>query len=70
MKSAPEFEKAKKHLDNMVTASKAAIAAMEYATALDGGQCKMFLQLWMNGEFNLIRKTFNNVPDSVFFGAE
>lgn len=30
-------------------------------------ECKDFLELWLHGDFEVIKSNFANVPDSVFF---
>lgn len=47
-----------------------AINAIEYATKQDADEGIEFLQHWMHGDFPLIQKYFENVPESVFIGAD
>ena len=46
----------------------AAIEAIKFA--LNTGEGLTFLDLWMHGEFDTIRKEWPDVPQSVFEGAE
>lgn len=50
------------------SAAHAAIAAIEFALKDDDGL--IFLQLWNDGEFDVIRAEWENVPDEVFVGAD
>lgn len=45
-----------------------AVAAIKYALAND--EPAAFLQLWMQGEFDALRKEWDNIPEAVFIGAE
>jgi hypothetical protein len=46
----------------------AAVAAIEYAMHDDDP--KAFLNAWMHGDFDVIRREWDDVPDEVFIGAE
>lgn len=46
----------------------AAVAAIEFALKDDDGL--IFLRLWHEGEFDVIRAEWENVPDEVFIGAD
>ena len=48
-----------------------AVAAIEYAlNDNDMSDCIDFLRYWNEGEFNVIRENWSNVPDAVFIGAD
>jgi len=46
----------------------AAVAAIAYA--IDDDDCKVFLQLWNTGEFDALRKEWDDIPEAVFIGAD
>lgn len=46
-----------------------AVAAIQFALA-QGVECYDFLRLWNEGEFDVIRKEWPDVPDEVFIGAD
>ena len=46
-----------------------AVKAIEYSLSLDD-PVRTFLQMWMHGDFDEIRKEFTDVPASVFVGCE
>ncbi|QIR16578.1 hypothetical protein [Shewanella aestuarii] len=45
-----------------------AVAAIEYALTAEEGMT--FLRLWNEGEFDIIREEWHDVPDEVFIGAD
>lgn len=47
-----------------------AVKAIEYSLGLDDPDMRTFLQMWMHGDFDEIRKEFTDVPASVFAGCE
>ncbi|AYC17872.1 hypothetical protein DZA65_00967 [Dickeya dianthicola] len=47
-----------------------AVAAIEYALELDPDECHTFLHLWCYGEFDALRKEWEDIPDEVFIGAD
>lgn len=48
-----------------------AVAAIEYALSKDcHGSEREFLNCWLHGEFDAIRREWENVPDEVFIGAD
>ncbi|GAB7258988.1 hypothetical protein [Dickeya ananatis] len=47
-----------------------AVAAIEYALQLDADECKMFLSYWNEGEFDILREEWPEIPDEVFIGAD
>lgn len=49
-------------------AENAAVAAIEYALKCDCGLD--FLNLWLHGDFEAIRRDWPEVPDEVFVGAD
>lgn len=58
-------------MTNKVSATSApyaAVAAIEFALKDDDGL--IFLRLWNDGEFEVIRAEWENVPDEVFIGAD
>jgi hypothetical protein len=50
------------------TGDNAAVAAISYA--LDDDDGLTFLRLWFQGDFDVIRREWENVPDQVFIGAD
>jgi hypothetical protein len=48
----------------------AAVAAIKYVLELDPDDCYTFLYLWCYGEFDALRKEWDNIPDEVFIGAD
>lgn len=50
--------------------SAAATAAMEYVLGHPEQAPLQFLQLWSEGRFDTLRRDWNDVPDSVFIGAD
>ncbi|MBP2859740.1 hypothetical protein J8657_19275 [Dickeya oryzae] len=50
--------------------SNPAVAAIEYALTLRPDECRTFLHLWSYGEFDALRKEWENIPDEVFIGAD
>ena len=51
-------------------ASDPALAAMQFAIALDAHGCKDFLELWNEGEFDVLRREWPAAPDKVYIGAD
>lgn len=47
-----------------------AVAAIQYALANSGEDPMTFLRLWNQGDFDVIRDEWDDVPDSVFEGAD
>lgn len=45
-----------------------ALAAIEYALKDEEGL--LFLKLWYQGDFDILRKEWQNIPDNVFLGAD
>ena len=50
----------------------AAVAAIQYALGeCDGtGDSMDFLRYWNEGEFDILRRNWENIPDAVFIGAD
>jgi|SRR5687768_1541777 len=48
----------------------AAVAAIKYALYSGESDSDTFLRLWFEGNFDAIRREWNNVPDEVFAGAD
>ncbi|MHB0818513.1 hypothetical protein ACYCFK_09555 [Stutzerimonas stutzeri] len=48
--------------------SNAAVAAIEYALRDDDPMA--FLRCWFHGDFDVLRREWENVPDEVFIGAD
>lgn len=46
-----------------------AVAAIEYAITHSSESPIEFLNCWMHGDFDVLRKDWENVPDAVFVGA-
>lgn len=46
----------------------AAVAAIEYALSDDDPMA--FLRNWLQGDFDVLRREWDNVPDEVFIGAD
>ena len=49
---------------------QAAVAAIQFALELDADECKMFLRYWNEGEFDILREEWGDIPDEVFIGAD
>lgn len=49
---------------------EAAVAAIQFALELDADECKMFLSYWNEGEFDILREEWEEIPDEVFIGAD
>lgn len=47
---------------------KAAVAAFQFALETDEGL--QFLRCWNQGDFDVIRREWPEVPESVFIGAD
>lgn len=62
------------HMVNLVrddeTGRDSAVAAIGYALNNQGEEPMAFLHCWYYGNFNEIRKEWENVPDEVFIDAE
>ena len=58
-----------KFSDN-IHSNNPAVAAIEYALNHRTEDPLTFLDLWFYGEFDIIRKEWDDVPDEVFLGAE
>ena len=50
--------------------NNAAVAVIEYVLAHKQDEPLALLELWSSGEFDTIRKNWENVPDEVFIGAD
>lgn len=52
--------------------SNPTLAALKYAMeSCDGSSDAMdFLNYWYTGEFEILRKNWNDIPDEVFIGAD
>lgn len=50
--------------------SHAAVAAIQYALDNRDESPMEFLHCWMHGDFDVIRREWENVPDEVFIGAD
>ena len=55
-------------IEQLTERNNPAVAAIQYA--IDDPFCKEFLQLWNEGDFDAIRKEWDDVPDEVFDGAD
>lgn len=62
------IEERDKTLDEYDARNNPAVAAIQYA--LNDDDCKTFLRLWNEGEFDALREEWDNVPDEVFDGAD
>ena len=51
-----------------MNSNNASVAAIKYALETDEGL--LFLQLWNEGEFDVIREEWSDVPKEVFIGAD
>ena len=47
-----------------------AVAAIAYAIDCETDEGLEFLKLWNEGEFQLLRDNWDNIPDKVFIGVE
>lgn len=74
-----EFKAAKENLIGEVTerANNPALAVIAYITNTDfdsniedDGDAMEFLNYWNEGEFDILRRNWKNIPDEVFIGAE
>ncbi|MFU9046308.1 hypothetical protein ACNAUY_07935 [Acinetobacter tibetensis] len=70
-----EFKSAKENLIGEVTdrANNPALAVIQYMLSdnVDGSYDAMeFLSYWNEGEFDILRRNWDNIPDEVFIGAE
>lgn len=70
-----EFKSAKENLIGEVTerTNDPALAVIRYITSdeVDGSDDAMdFLNYWNEGEFDILRRNWDNIPDEVFIGAE
>lgn len=61
-------EERDKTLDGYDARNNPAVAAIQYA--LNDDDCKTFLRLWNEGEFDALREEWDDVPDEVFDGAD
>jgi hypothetical protein len=51
--------------------NNAAVAAIIYALSDEGdGDVEQFLSYWVEGDFDALRRNWNNIPDEVFIGAD
>lgn len=50
--------------------NNAAVAVIEFVLAHKQDEPLALLELWSSGEFDTIRKNWENVPDEVFIGAD
>lgn len=51
--------------------NNAALAAILYALGEEGGgDIEQFLSYWVEGEFDALRRNWNDIPDEVFIGAD
>lgn len=71
-----EFKAAKANLIGEVTerANNPALAVIQYimeeSNVVDNDDAMILLDHWTKGEFDLIRRNWENIPDEVFIGAE
>ncbi|WP_151708844.1 hypothetical protein [Acinetobacter brisouii] len=70
-----EFKSAKENLIGEIDelSHDPALAVIRYITSdyVDGDQDAMeFLRYWNEGEFDVLRRNWENIPDEVFIGAE
>ncbi|MCG8709817.1 hypothetical protein JHU04_003081 [Brenneria sp. 4F2] len=49
---------------------EAAVSAIQFVLELDADECKMFLRYWNEGEFDILRQEWADIPDEVFIGAD
>ena len=47
----------------------AAIELIKYAYGKPH-DCHLILELWLHGEFGILRKEFNDIPDACFVGCD
>lgn len=47
-----------------------ALADIKFAISIDEGDIPIFLDYWMHGDFDKIRREWPDCPNSVFVGAE
>lgn len=55
--------------DYAMAAPDAAGAAIQYVLGLDDNH-ETFLRLWLDGEFDVLRAEWPDIPDDVFIGAD
>ena len=54
-----------------VRPNNAAVAAIAYALSDEcGGDVEQFLSYWNEGDFDALRRNWDNIPDEVFIGAD